>query len=330
MGNRPNKMIKLLIKSILMGTANKLPGISGGLVALITGFYTEMIESFKRLDYNLLKFIFKGNFIELNKRYNLNFLLVVLFGIIISYFTTSQLLDYLFLKSELFVWSTFFGMIIGSIVILFKGKKIRKRYDFYFILIGLIFGIVLSNLEPVTENKNLVFVFFCGFISICGMIIPGISGSFLLILLGNYKLLLVDSVNNIFYLLKNLVNDQYNYQIDNDLIYVLAVFCLGSISGLVLLSSLLSYLMRNFNNELNNLIIGFVSGSLFIIWPWTKTNSTSSITTNSLSENNFVELIPEINNFENLIAILLIIIGCIFIVYIDYYAKRKKNFRINR
>ena len=330
MGNRPNKMIKLLIKSILMGTANKLPGISGGLVALITGFYTEMIESFKRLDYNLLKFIFKGNFIELNKRYNLNFLLVVLFGIIISYFTTSQLLDYLFLKSELFVWSTFFGMIIGSIVILFKGKKIRKRYDFYFILIGLIFGIVLSNLEPVTENKNLVFVFFCGFISICGMIIPGISGSFLLILLGNYKLLLVDSVNNIFYLLKNLVNDQYNYQIDNDLIYVLAVFCLGSISGLVLLSSLLSYLMRNFNNELNNLIIGFVSGSLFIIWPWTKTNSTSSITTNSLSENNFVELIPEINNFENVIAILLIIIGCIFIVYIDYYAKRKKNFRINR
>ena len=330
MGNRPNKMIKLLIKSILMGTANKLPGISGGLVALITGFYTEMIESFKRLDYNLLKFIFKGNFIELNKRYNLNFLLVVLFGIIISYFTTSQLLDYLFLKSELFVWSTFFGMIIGSIVILFKGKKIRKRHDFYFILIGLIFGIVLSNLEPVTENKNLVFVFFCGFISICGMIIPGISGSFLLILLGNYKLLLVDSVNNIFYLLKNLVNDQYNYQIDNDLIYVLAVFCLGSISGLVLLSSLLSYLMRNFNNELNNLIIGFVSGSLFIIWPWTKINSTSSITTNSLSENNFVELIPEINNFENVIAILLIIIGCIFIVYIDYYAKRKKNFRINR
>ncbi len=330
MVNRPNKMIKLLIKSILMGTANKLPGISGGLVALITGFYTEMIESFKRLDYNLLKFIFKGNFIELNKRYNLNFLLVVLFGIIISYFTTSQLLDYLFLKSELFVWSTFFGMIIGSIVILFKGKKIRKRHDFYFILIGLIFGIVLSNLEPVTENKNLVFVFFCGFISICGMIIPGISGSFLLILLGNYKLLLVDSVNNIFYLLKNLVNDQYNYQIDNDLIYVLAVFCLGSISGLVLLSSLLSYLMRNFNNELNNLIIGFVSGSLFIIWPWTKINSTSSITTNSLSENNFVELIPEINNFENVIAILLIIIGCIFIVYIDYYAKRKKNFRINR
>ena len=323
-------MIKLLIKSILMGTANKLPGISGGLVALITGFYTEMIESFKKLDYNLLKFIFKGNFIELNKRYNLNFLLTILFGIIISYFTTSQLLDYLFLKSELFVWATFFGMIIGSIVILFKGNKIRKRYDFYLILIGLIFGIVLSNLEPVTENKNLIFVFFCGFISICGMIIPGISGSFLLILLGNYKLLLVDSVNNIFYLLKNLVNDQYSHQIDNDLIYVLAVFCLGSISGLVLLSSLLSYLMRNFNNELNNLIIGFVSGSLFIIWPWTKINSTSSITTNSLSENNFVELIPEINNFENVIAILLIIIGCIFIVYIDYYAKRKKNFRINR
>ena len=330
MDNKPKNIIKLLAKSILMGTANKLPGISGGLVALITGFYGEMIESFKKLDYNLLKLIFKGNFKELDKKYNLNFLLIILLGIIISYFTTSQILDYLFLKSELFVWSTFFGMIIGSIVILLKENKIRKRYDFLFILIGLIFGVILSSLDPIKENQNLLFVFFCGFISICGMIIPGISGSFLLILLGNYKLLLVDSVNNLFYLLKNLINDQYNYQIDIDLIYVLIFFCLGSISGLVLLSSLLSYVMRNFNNELNNLIIGFVTGSLFIIWPWGKVNSVSVNTTISQSGNNFLKFIPDINNFENIIAILLIIIGCIFIVYVEYYATRKKNFRIDR
>ena len=330
MDNKPKNIIKLLAKSILMGTANKLPGISGGLVALITGFYGEMIESFKKLDYNLVKLIFKGNFKELDKKYNLNFLLIILLGIIISYFTTSQILDYLFLKSELFVWSAFFGMIIGSIVILLKDNKIRKSYDFFFILIGLIFGILLSSLDPIKENQNLLFVFFCGFISICGMIIPGISGSFLLILLGNYKLLLVDSVNNLFYLLKNLINDEFDYQIDIDLIYVLIFFCLGSISGLVLLSSLLSYVMRNFNNELNNLIIGFVTGSLFIIWPWGKVNSVSVNTTISQSGNNFLKFIPDINNFENIIAILLIIIGCIFIVYVEYYATRKKNFRIDR
>ena len=330
MENSLEKIIKLLVKSVLMGTANKLPGISGGLVALITGFYGEMIESFKKLDLNFFKILLKRDFNSLIKNYNVVFLLTILLGIIISYFTTSQILDYLFIKSELYVWSVFFGMVVGSIFILLKKNRINNKYDFYFVLIGLLFGILISNIDPFTENKNLFFIFFCGFISICGMIIPGISGSFLLIILGNYKLLLVDSVNNLLYLLKNFFSDEYNYVIDYDLIYVLIIFCIGSIFGLVVLSSLLSYLIRNFNDKINNLIIGFVSGSLLIIWPWRKVSNELVISEHNLTEDSFMKFMPDLKIFENLVALGLIILGCIFIIYVENYAKRKKNLRINR
>lgn len=330
MENSLEKIIKLLVKSVLMGTANKLPGISGGLVALITGFYEEMIESFKKLDLNFFKILLKRDFNSLIKNYNVVFLLTILLGIIISYFTTSQILDYLFIKSELYVWSVFFGMVVGSIFILLKKNRINNKYDFYFVLIGLLFGMLISNIDPFTENKNLFFIFFCGFISICGMIIPGISGSFLLIILGNYKLLLVDSVNNILYLLKNFFSDEYNYVIDYDLIYVLIIFCIGSIFGLVVLSSLLSYLIRNFNDKINNLIIGFVSGSLLIIWPWRKVSKEIVISEHNLTEYSFMKFMPDLKIFENLVALGLIILGCIFIIYVENYAKRKKNLRINR
>ena len=330
MENSLEKIIKLLVKSVLMGTANKLPGISGGLVALITGFYEEMIESFKKLDLNFFKILVKRDFNSLIKNYNVVFLLTILLGIIISYFTTSQILDYLFIKSELYVWSVFFGMVVGSIFILLKKNRINNKYDFYFVLIGLLFGMLISNIDPFTENKNLFFIFFCGFISICGMIIPGISGSFLLIILGNYKLLLVDSVNNILYLLKNFFSDEYNYVIDYDLIYVLIIFCIGSVFGLIVLSSLLSYLIRNFNNKINNLIIGFVTGSLLIIWPWRKVIKETVILEHNLTEDSFMKFMPDLKIFENIVAVVLIILSCIFIIYVENYETRKKNLRINR
>ena len=328
MENSLEKIIKLLVKSVLMGTANKLPGISGGLVALITGFYEEMIESFKKLDLNFFKILVKRDFNSLIKNYNVVFLLTILLGIIISYFTTSQILDYLFIKSELYVWSVFFGMVVGSIFILLKKTGLIINTIFTLFL-WFIIWFLISNIDPFTENKNL-FLFFCGFISICGMIIPGISGSFLLIILGNYKLLLVDSVNNLLYLLKSFFSDEYNYVIDYDLIYVLIIFCIGSIFGLVVLSSLLSYLIRNFNDKINNLIIGFVSGSLLIIWPWRKVSKEIVISEHNLTEDSFMKFMPDLKIFENIVALGLIILGCIFIIYVENYATRKKNLRINR
>ena len=327
-------LLILFIKSILMGTANKLPGISGGLVALITGFYDEMILTFKKINFKTFQILFSGNFKKLNSEYNIIFLITILLGIIFSYFTTSKILDFFFKISELNVWSFFFGMIIASLIILIRDNKINTFKKTLFLIIGLFIGLILSLSEPSSENQNIIFIFFCGMISICGMIIPGISGSFLLILLGNYKLLLVDSVdaliNSVYIIFRvDIINE-----IDFQLIKILIVFSLGSVVGLIVFSNILGYLIKKHRSLTNQLIIGFISGSLFIIWPWNKVVLESSDGFKKLSnldtESNYLRYLPDINETSNIIALACIVAGFIIVLYIENYASRKKNIRPDR
>lgn len=292
----------LFLKSILMGTVNKLPGVSGGLVALITGFYFEMINSLKKINLNTIKLF--PDLKKLNKEYNLYFLLTIFFGIIVSYFTTSQLLDILFRNHELKVWSIFFGMILASNILLIKKNKNWDLKSILFVFMGLVIGILISISEPISENRNLYFIFFCGFISICGMIIPGLSGSFLLILLGNFKLLLIDSVNSLYNSILILFGFKTDISHEIELIKIAAVFALGSVAGLILLSNFLSYLITNFKETVNQVIIGFIFGSLFIVWPW-----------------NYSSLEFELN-FQNSILLLWIVIGVLIIFVFNRYAKK--------
>jgi uncharacterized membrane protein len=292
----------LFLKSILMGTVNKLPGVSGGLVALITGFYFEMINSLKKINLNTIKLF--PDLKKLNNEYNLYFLLTIFFGIIVSYFTTSQLLDILFRNHELKVWSIFFGMILASNILLIKKNKNWDLKSILFVFVGLVIGILISISEPISENRNLYFIFFCGFISICGMIIPGLSGSFLLILLGNFKLLLIDSVNSLYNSILILFGFKTDISHEIELIKIAAVFALGSVAGLILLSNFLSYLITNFKETVNQVIIGFIFGSLFIVWPW-----------------NYSSLEFELN-FQNSILLLWIVIGVLIIFVFNRYAKK--------
>lgn len=292
----------LFLKSILMGTVNKLPGVSGGLVALITGFYFEMINSLKKINLNTIKLF--PDLKKLNKEYNLYFLLTIFFGIIVSYFTTSQLLDILFRNHELKVWSIFFGMILASNILLIKKNKNWDLKSILFVFMGLVIGILISISEPISENRNLYFIFFCGFISICGMIIPGLSGSFLLILLGNFKLLLIDSVNSLYNSILILFGFKTDISHEIELIKIAAVFALGSVAGLILLSNFLSYLITNFKETVNQVIIGFIFGSLFIVWPW-----------------NYSSLEFELN-FQNSILLLWTVIGVLIIFVFNRYAKK--------
>jgi putative membrane protein len=292
----------LFLKSILMGTVNKLPGVSGGLVALITGFYFEMINSLKKINLNTIKLF--PDLKKLNKEYNLYFLLTIFFGIIVSYFTTSRLLDILFRNHELKVWSIFFGMILASNILLIKKNKNWDLKSTLFVFVGLVIGILISISEPISENRNLYFIFFCGFISICGMIVPGLSGSFLLILLGNFKLLLIDSVNSLYNSILILFGFKTDINHDIELIKIAAVFALGSVAGLILLSNFLSYLITNFKETVNQVIIGFIFGSLFIVWPW-----------------NYSSLDFELN-FQNSILLLWIVIGVLIIFVFNRYAKK--------
>ena len=159
-------------------------------------------------------------------------------------------------------------------------------------------------------------MFFCGFISRCGITIPGLSGSFLLILLGNYKLLLVDSVNNFYNLISNLFySSDDKLIVENELINILLIFFVGSVIGLIILSKFLTFLTKNYPNQLDHLIIGFVLGTLSIVWPW-----------NQIKNN--IDLI-EISTGTNSFAIFLILIGLILTVIINNYVD-KKNIRTNR
>ena len=188
----------LIIKGLCMGAANKVPGVSGGIVAFVGGFYEEFIYSLQKLNSKAVKLLFNGRFKSFYQYTNAQFLMLLIFGMLVSYFSVSRILDYFLDHNELFVWATFFGMILGSIYYIAKDYDSWNQRTIPFGILGLIIGVSISFLSPAKENDNLLFIFFCGIVSVSGMTLPGLSGSFILILMGNYVLLLVDSVNALY------------------------------------------------------------------------------------------------------------------------------------
>ena len=304
--------LEIFFHGLIMGTINKLPGISGGLYSIVIGFYDHLMNSIKNINNNTFKNLFLFDFKKLNSSINGKFLFFLSTGMIISYFTTSKILDFFLINYELYVWSIFFGLILGSLYVLIKRTNKTNVKKLLILFVGLCFGLLLSFSEPMMENRALAFVFFCGFISICGITIPGLSGSFILILLGNYELLLVDAVNSFFDLIANIFKNE-NYPIDSELIKILIVFFLGSVIGLIILSKFLSFILKKYPIHLNHLIIGFVLGTLPIVWPWNKVE---------LGE----ELLTMFNNFYGLIFILA---SFIIIILLNSNVD-KKNLRSNR
>ena len=325
--------IWLVLKGLVMGSANKVPGVSGGIVAFVAGFYEEFIYSLQKINRKAFLLLFNRSLKSFLEYTNAQFLGLLFLGMIISYFSISKVLDYLLANYELYVWSTFFGMIIGSLYYITKDFGEWKWKFILFLLIGVSIGISISFLEPAKENNNLFFVFFCGIIGISGMTLPGLSGSFILILLGNYVLLLVDSVNAFYDTFFDIFQGDFSF-IDNQnrihLLKVLAVFSLGSIVGLVSLSNVLAYLLKHYKKKTNAVIIGFIAGSLGVVWPWkTKVLETDTLGT-IIYNNNGREIItsyqryfPSEFNSEVMFAIIFIIIGILILLFLDGYHKIK-------
>ena len=232
-----------------MGAANKVPGVSGGIVAFVAGFYEEFIYSLQKLNSKALKLFLNGRFKSFFQYINAKFLGLLIFGMLVSYFSVSRILDYFLDHNELFVWATFFGMVIGSIYHIGKDFAPWNKRTIIAGIIGLIIGLSISFLNPAKENDNLLFIFFCGIISVSGMTLPGLSGSFILILLGNYVLLLVDSVNALYDTFSEIFSGDFGFMEDPErirILKILGVFTLGSITGLVTFSHLLSYVLKIF------------------------------------------------------------------------------------
>ena len=323
--------IFLIIKGLFMGAANKVPGVSGGIVAFVAGFYEEFIYSLQKINLKAFKLIVNGRFKSFYKYVNGQFLSLLIFGMLVSYFSISQILDYFLEKKELYVWAAFFGMIIGSIYYISKGFGHWNKKTIISGLLGLLIGISISFLNPATENDNLFFIFFCGIISVSGMTLPGLSGSFILILLGNYVLLLVDSVNALYYTFAELMEGDFSF-ISNprrmNTLKILAVFTLGSATGLVTLSHILSYVLKHYKNITTAVIIGFITGSLGVVWPWKKTILKTDALGNVLIDSNGNEIIlnyerfiPDMGNMESWWAIFYMILGVGILLGLERYGR---------
>jgi uncharacterized membrane protein len=325
----------LFLKGIAMGAANKVPGVSGGTVSFVLGFYEEMIYSFRKINYKAFLLLFNGRFKSFYNYTNATFLLLVFGGSMFSYFSISLVLDYLLDAYELYVWSAFFGMILGSIFYISKDFNKWNTKNTVVMLIGVLLGIAISFMNPAKENDNLWFIFICGIIGVSGMTLPGLSGSFILILMGNYVLLLVDSVAVLFKTITEIFTGDFSFLNDSERIRylkIVATFTGGSAFGLIVTSHILGYVLKRWRQIVTAIIIGFIAGSLGIVWPWKKEVYKIKNGINLLDAKgnkvieNFERYFPDFSISETWIAIFFIGIGAAIILLIDKYGVERKEY----
>lgn len=324
----------LFIKGLAMGTANKVPGVSGGIVAFVAGFYEELIYSLQKFNRKAIMLLFKGRFKSLYQYINGRFLLLVFAGSTVSYFSVSRVLDYFLRNFDLFVWSTFFGMILGSIYYIAKDFKDWCRANIIAIVVGIGIGISISLMSPAKENDNLWFVFFCGIIGVSGMTLPGLSGSFILILLGNYVLLMVDSVNQLYKTIIDIFS--WNFEFIHDEVRmrymkIIASFTAGSVFGLVSTSHVIGFLLKRWHQIVTAVIIGFIAGSLGIVWPWKKEiykTQNGQILLDSEGNNiiqNYSRYSPDVSDPTTWMAVGFILFGIAILLALEWYGNRNKR-----
>jgi putative membrane protein len=247
--------LSYFLKGAAMGAANVIPGVSGGTVAFITGIYERLINAIKAIDTAALKLILKGQFRAFAAKIDFQFLFLLGLGVIASIVTLAELLKYLFANRAVHVWAFFFGLIFASIY--FVGKQVKKWTVGCIIalLVGTAIALAVSLLKPASENDSTLYLLLCGVVAMASMIIPGLSGSFVLLLLGNYQLIMIDSISGL-------------KSGSIEAVKTLIPVGIGAVLGVVLLSRLLSWVFREFHDLAVSLLTGFVAGSLLIIWPW--------------------------------------------------------------
>ena len=292
----------------MIGIANIIPGLSGSTMAIVLGVYEKIIDILTKIDYKMITNIRRFNFQNIKERISLNFLTSILIGIIISFVTLAHLLNYLFTNFETYTWAYFFGIIMGSTVYIAQSIKVWEKKEIFFCIIGFITSLSILFIEPSVENDNLLFVFICGIIGVVGMLIPGLSGSYLLILLGNYKLLISTTI---YYITKASLIQYENYMY----LKIFISFLFGQIVGILIFSRLIKFLLNNYKSITFATLTGFVGGSLIYIWPW-KQEILNQKMIYSLSY-------PIFQDTNDMFAIALIFIGISTVILIDHIAKQQ-------
>ncbi len=298
-----------LLKGIAIGVANIIPGVSGGTIALITGIFERLIDAIKSFDIQAIKLLFSGKWKAFAEKTDLYFLIVIFVGIGLAIISLAKLFDFLFRNDPVYIWSYFFGLVLASIY--YVGKTIEKwRWDVvFFLIIGTAVAVVISLINPATENSNFWYLVLCGIVAICSMILPGLSGSFVLILMGNYHLIAIQAINH-----RNLS--------------ILIPVAIGAIIGLIAFSHLLSWVFKRYRDQTIGTLTGFILGSMNVLWPWKSAEYLKGPDGEIVMKHGkevvskYVSILPEHLNAGFWCAVVLMISGILTIVILEKLATK--------
>lgn len=244
--------INTALKGFGMGAANVVPGVSGGTIALLTGIYGNIVDAISSLtDRQTWQALFKGRLAEFWKLVNGNFLVALAVGILVSVFTLAKLMTFVLANYPILTWAFFFGLILASAFVMFRGIKGWGVREVVFTFLGAVLGVLVCTLSPTQTPDNALFIFICGAVSICTMILPGVSGSFVLLILGKYDYIM-EAIGSLDWM-------------------TLVYFGLGCAVGILAFARFLHWLLARWEKQTMLVLLGFVLGSLVKVWPWQET-----------------------------------------------------------
>ena len=298
--------VVISLKGMAMGAADVVPGVSGGTIAFISGIYEELLNSISSFNFSLINVFKNEGFKSVWIKVNGNFLVSLFVGILISVLSLAKLIESMLENHPIVIWSFFFGLVLASII--YIGKQITKwtKGSFLCLILGAILAFYITTLNPmVSANSSPWFLFLVGMIAICAMILPGISGSFILVLLGAYKPVL------------NALNTK-------DFVSII-IFLVGAILGLLSFSRILKWLFSTYKNYTLSTLTGFIIGSLNKIWPWKETISWRTNSKGIEVPFNTASVSPFSFEGDNqlLISIFLMLIGFGLIILLEKLAIKK-------
>ena len=250
------KNIIVAVKGACMGAADVIPGVSGGTIAFIMGIYDDFVGSLAAINGEAVKLLFKGQFKAFWKHINGSFLLSLVIGIGISVISLAGLMQMLLSDFPIQTWAFFFGLIVASSIFIIRGISGWRLREGLLLVLGIILGVVICTLSPTQTPDGLWFIFLSGAIAICAMILPGISGSFILLILGKYQYIM------------GVISDLVSGVEFGRNLLILGVFAIGAVVGILGFSKFLHWLLALWNKETLIVLAGFIIGSLVKVWPW--------------------------------------------------------------
>ena len=259
------KYLTVGIKGACMGAADVIPGVSGGTIAFIMGIYDEFVGSIARIDATAVNMLFSGRIRDFWKHINGTFLVSLVLGIGVSVVALAGLMQTLLTNYPIQTWAFFFGLIVASSIFILRGISDWRIRDFGFLAMGLLLGVVVCTLSPTQTPDDLWFIFLSGALAICAMILPGISGSFILLILGKYQ-----------YIMGVITNVVSGVDMGRNLL-ILGVFMVGAVVGILGFSKFLHWLLARWHRTTLIVLAGFIIGSLVKVWPWSNVEAMEQV-----------------------------------------------------